>query len=180
VILRQLLWPADRAPLERLDTSFDTEVVYDVHQEPSGFALAERPVSPAVHKRYVVRWDEEVAAADTAIVAERDGSIAGVATMQYAAWNRRAIVTHLYVDRVARGATIGRSLLAALRTRAIECGARCLWIETQNVNAPAIRFYQRCGFTVCGLDTSLYEDPAETAIFLTLPFELTPPSPTRP
>ena len=38
-------------------------------------------------------------------------------------------------------------------------GARCLWLETQNTNYPAIQFYQHVGFRLCGLDESLY-DPA--------------------
>jgi ribosomal protein S18 acetylase RimI-like enzyme len=48
-------------------------------------------------------------------------------------------------------------------------GARCLWLETQNINYPAVRFYLHLGFQWCGLDRSLYEpgDPAasETALF---------------
>ena len=50
-----------------------------------------------------------------------------------------------------------------------ELGARTLWLEVTNVNAPAIRAYLRMGFTVCGLDTSLYrgtESADETAIFM--------------
>ena len=39
---------------------------------------------------------------------------------------------------------------------------RCLWLETQTSNHPAIGFYQRAGFTFCGLNTMLY-DPTEVA-----------------
>jgi ribosomal protein S18 acetylase RimI-like enzyme len=50
--------------------------------------------------------------------------------------------------------------------------AHCVWVETQNVNVPAISFYGRRGFRLCGLDTRLY-DPAgagagETALFFAL------------
>ena len=48
-------------------------------------------------------------------------------------------------------------------------GATRLWVETQNVNAPALAFYRRCGFALCGLDASLYEPttvPDEIALFL--------------
>lgn len=34
--------------------------------------------------------------------------------------------------------------------------ARCLWLETQNVNYPAVQFYLRLGFELCGLDQTLY------------------------
>jgi ribosomal protein S18 acetylase RimI-like enzyme len=32
----------------------------------------------------------------------------------------------------------------------------CLWLETQNVNYPAVQFYRRMGFRLCGLDETLY------------------------
>jgi ribosomal protein S18 acetylase RimI-like enzyme len=47
--------------------------------------------------------------------------------------------------------------------------ARCVWLETQNVNYGAIQFYGRLGFVWCGLDLALYDPygPAagETALF---------------
>ena len=35
-------------------------------------------------------------------------------------------------------------------------GAHTVWLETQNVNVPAIRAYQALGFPLCGLDLTLY------------------------
>jgi len=47
--------------------------------------------------------------------------------------------------------------------------AGCLWLETQNINYGAIQFYQRVGFTWCGLDLALYDShglaAGETALF---------------
>ncbi len=138
---------------------------------PLGFALVERAVVPPLHKNYEVNW-EELAAARVALVAEREGVIVGASALGYEAWNRRAVISHLYVDRAERGARIGTSLLGALRARARELDARCLWVETQNVNVPAIAFYRRNGFDLTGLDTSLYDPEAlrdETAVFLASP-----------
>ena len=42
------------------------------------------------------------------------------------------------------------------------------------MNAPAVRFYLRQGFTCCGLDTALYDPrlvPDESALFFTLPLD---------
>ena len=48
-------------------------------------------------------------------------------------------------------------------------GARCLWLETQDVNYDAIQFYQRVGFQWRGLDRSFDEHDGsatdETAVF---------------
>jgi hypothetical protein len=42
-------------------------------------------------------------------------------------------------------------------------------LVAEHVNAPALAFYRRCGFALCGLDASLYEPtmvPDEIALFL--------------
>ena len=170
---RPLEWPEDRAPLASLDTSFVTDVVYAVRVGPLSFTLAEQPVEPPLRKRYPVAWDELPAETQT-VVAERDGRLLGVAALTVQRWNRRAVISHLYVDRGARRSGVGAGLLRELRRGAEALGARCLWVETQNVNAPAIRFYQRQGFACCGLDTTLYDPrraPGEVAVFFALALE---------
>ena len=152
--VRALLWPSDLPQLERLDTAFSTDVVYEVHTAPHSLALVERSISPTLRKEYHVAWDQ-LAMGSATIVAVRHGALVGVAALEYVAWNRRAILSHLYVDREARGRGIGRTLVRELQARANALHARCLWVETQNVNAPAIRFYESCGFVFSGLDTSL-------------------------
>lgn len=95
----------------------------------------------------------------------------GVAALTLQDWNRRAVISHLYVERSARGHGIGTGLLWEVRRRAETLGARCLWLETQNVNTPAIRFYHRHGFVCCGVDTMLYDPrhtPNEIAVFFAL------------
>lgn len=169
--VRALLWPSDLPQLERLDTGFSTDVVYQVKPAPHGFTLVEQSISPALQKQYHVAWDH-LAASSASIVAVRDGVLLGVAAIEYVAWNRRAVLTHLYVDREARGRGIGRTLVQELQVLANAKHARCLWVETQNVNAAAIRFYESCGFVFSGLDTSLYDpqdNAGETALFFSLP-----------
>ena len=168
--VRSLSSPSDLVELEHLDTTFSTDVVFEVQSAPHGFALVERSISPALRKQYHVAWDE-LAASSAAIVAVREGVLIGVGALKYVAWNRRAVVSHLYVDRAARGRGVGTSILRELHARANALHARCLWVETQNVNAPAIRFYESQGFVFSGLDTSLYDPQVvvgETALYFAL------------
>lgn len=171
---RPLEWARDQESLARLDVSFTTDVIYEVTPGPSSFVLIERPVDPPLEKRYDVAW-EALTAATFAVVAEADGQLLGVAAATLSSWNRRAEASDLYVDRDARRRGAGAGLVNELRARARGLGARCLWLETQNVNVPAIRFYLRQGFHWCGLDTALY-DPrliaGETAVFFALALEL--------
>jgi len=67
----------------------------------------------------------------------------------------------------------GTRLLNLVDDFARDAGARCLWLETQNVNASAVRFYLGAGFALCGLDTSLYDPDGsaggELALFFARP-----------
>jgi len=96
----------------------------------------------------------------------------GFGELQFESWNGRARIEHLYVSGRFRGAGVGRALIEALGARARrEASARCLWLETQNVNYPAVQFYRRMGFRLCGLDETLYRPgdphllPGEVALY---------------
>jgi ribosomal protein S18 acetylase RimI-like enzyme len=176
--LRSVQWEADMALLSGLDTSFETDRIYVPEREGLSFRLMEQCVSPPLRKRYPFDSTdvEERQGWDCAIIAEENGQLAGFAAAQFRAWNRRVIVHHLYVSPAFRRQGVGRKLLDAFDTYASSVNARCLWVETQNVNAPAIEFYQRAGFEFCGLDTSLY-DPEnvgtnEIAVFFARPVGL--------
>jgi len=68
---------------------------------------------------------------------------------------------------------IGKALLETVLARAKQEGLRGILCETQSTNVPAIRLYQKLGFTIQGLDLSLYSNQdlerGEIAIFLRKP-----------
>jgi GNAT superfamily N-acetyltransferase len=168
--LRSLRWPNDRDAILALDISFTTERVYRVVVADRSFTLQDKLVSPPLHKTYDLTRDiEAFPALDDVIIAEHDGQVVGVAALIHDTADDRAIVRHLYVDRKHRGQGIGRTLMDAVLTRAKQWQARCLWLETQDVNYSAIHFYQHFGFQWCGLDRSLDEHDGsttdETAVF---------------
>jgi ribosomal protein S18 acetylase RimI-like enzyme len=164
-VVRVARWPEDLAQIESVDTSFSTDRVYRVTTEGLGFRLREEPVAPPLAKTYVV---QPLRPSDRLFVADDDGVVVGFGEVELASWNRRAAITHLYVSASHRGRGVGRVLVEALAERARADGARCLWLETQNVNYPAVQFYYRLGFRLCGLDESLYDFallPGEVALF---------------
>ena len=164
--VRPVDWARDAEGIAAIDTSFTTDRVYRFGRERGGFGfalplLATTPLT----KSYPLPKDDP---GDGAFVAELDGEIAGFAQVEPPAWNGRAVVTHLYVSSSHRGRGLGRALLDALAAHARAGGARCLWIETQNVNYPAIQFYLATGFRLCGFDESFYDPvelPGELALF---------------
>jgi ribosomal protein S18 acetylase RimI-like enzyme len=179
VIACRPLADGDRAAVARLDASYVTSAEWEVRPTGAGFALSKRPLSAPRTRRHVVDVDE-LNRAHRAVVAERDGVVIGVAALAVHEWNRRAVVSHLYVDRASRGIGAGRALLEELVTCATAIGARCLWVETQNANVGAIAFYERCGFERCGLDTTLYDprqSPGDVALYLARQLVATPERP---
>jgi len=173
--IRPAQWPQDGLALSALDTSFVTDRVYRLAQVGLFFGLVEEAITTPRHKRYPFDPSDpgERAQWDHAVVAEDGERIVGFAAAQYATWNRRVVLWHLYVMPECRGRGVGTRLLHSVDAFARSVGARCLWLETQNVNYPAVKFYLHAGFTLCGLDESLYDPdgPAcgEVALFLARP-----------
>jgi ribosomal protein S18 acetylase RimI-like enzyme len=165
VSVRSARWPGDAPGIAAVDTSFSTDRVYHVERSDElGFRLREDQVAEPVTKTYPV----DIGDGDDVFVAIIDNTIVGYAQLTLGEWNRRAVIAHLYVAPPHRGRGAGRRLVDTLAEAARAAGARTLWLETQNVNYPAVSFYRRLGFRLCGLDETLYdprECPGEIALF---------------
>lgn len=176
LMIRSVNLPNDRQQLLSLDRSFATDHVYDVTRTDVSFTLEERQAVPSLRKEFALEYDlNEARAWEDGFVAEFDAEIVGFVAWTHEAWNRRTTLWHLYIAAHYRGRGIGRELVARVIDRARNAGMRAVWLETSSVNAPAIAFYRRLGFTLCGLDLSLY-DPAgsaagETALYFTYSLE---------
>jgi ribosomal protein S18 acetylase RimI-like enzyme len=161
IALRSLRWPDDRQPLLALDTSFTTDRIFRLERTDNGVTLDEVAAEPPIRKSYSLAGVADVIAGHEWVrLAEHGQEIAGVASMTIDAWNRRAVLQHLYVTVEARRVGIGNALVTAAMDAARDRNARCLWVETQTVNYAAVRFYRNMRFAWCGFDTSLY-DPGE-------------------
>ena len=79
----------------------------------------------------------------------------------------------LFVLPEARGLGVGKQLLDGCLDWARGTEARHLWLETQNLNLPAVGFYRSRGFALSGLSTDLYDPaqvlPGEMALFFSYP-----------
>ena len=170
VIVRAADSLADLDAIERLDLSYSTDRVYRVHRAGLAFRLDEERIDPPVTKTYP---RPALDLSDDLLVASVGGEIVGFGELRFESWNDRAAIEHIYVSASRRGRGVGRSLIDALAERAARRpSARCLWLETQNVNYPAVQFYLRMGFRLCGLDQTLYRPephilPGETALYFT-------------
>jgi len=168
-MIRRSSFPQDAEAILSIDTSFTTDVVYRVEVDANGFRLLLQ--SEIVFKRYPVDIEELVQLSDNhlVLVASTGTQTVGFAAAEFVAWNSRAILHHLYIDAAQRKQGVGKRLVAEVVQWAATTPARCLWLETQNTNVPAIEFYESLGFSLCGFDTTLYTpegaNATEVALF---------------
>lgn len=174
VTIRPAIFPDDLAGIMAIERSYNTDYVLQLETSPLSLVLHRVPTTP-LHKEFPL--DDEEAARRPALVAELAARIVGFTAYSDSLWNRRTQIEHLYVAADSRGQGVGRQLLHKIEQHAHNAGTRCLWLETSNHAWPAIQFYQRIGFTLCGMDASLY-DPArpagaEVALYFTRPLDPT-------
>jgi ribosomal protein S18 acetylase RimI-like enzyme len=172
IITRPIRLPADATAVDSLDRSFTTTTAYEVRRRPGadGIAMSVELVGPVTIPARTKLYD--MIPREGGLVARRGGVTVGYAHVEYVQWNRRAEIGDFYVAAAARRSGIGAALMAAVVRRAQLTPARCLWLETQNINGPAVAFYLRQGFSMCGFDETLYDPavhPGETALFFSYP-----------
>ncbi|MCY0986506.1 GNAT family N-acetyltransferase [Nannocystis sp. ILAH1] len=171
--LRPLRWPDDAPRLQVFDASYSTSALFVPEVVDMSVVLRETGLAVPFHKTYAPETLVEAATtAAFAVAAEStNGVFEGFATVQLQRWNRSAELSALFVAPGSRGRGLGRTLLAAALDFARSERVRCLTLETQTSNVPAIRFYQRMGFRFCGIHTALYDPaavaPEEVAVFFT-------------
>lgn len=68
-------------------------------------------------------------------------------------------VVSIHTEREGHG--VGRALMDAARARAVDLGARRLWLSTTNDNARAIRFYQQWGMDLVAV---LFDEVARSRL----------------
>jgi ribosomal protein S18 acetylase RimI-like enzyme len=159
----------DLAQVLELDTSFEFDEFLRVDRDGDSFVLVTERLTTPGRKAYHLGEEVPSAEWDEAFVADIEGQVVGFAATQFAAWNRRQGIQHLYVAPPWRRQGVARALLERITERAIMNQASDVWLEVSNVNVPAIRAYRMLGFELTGLDAAFYDgtpDRGEVALLM--------------
>ncbi len=144
-------------------------MVYALERGEDPLRLVTRGLDPPVRKTFPIdgitgwrAWEHAAVALDGA------DRIVGFCAWRMQEWNRHVIVWHLYVDAGARGTGAGSALLEHALVAGRTAGATVAWLETSNLDHPAVEWYRRQGFAITGCDETRYERyaPDEFALFL--------------
>jgi ribosomal protein S18 acetylase RimI-like enzyme len=119
-----------------------------------------RPLEPGEHDALARMWTERWGSTRVVsrgrvheatelpgLVAERDGRVVGAATYDVRGDECELVTLDAFEERIGAGT----SLIEAVDAEARRQGCRRLWLITTNDNLPALRFYQRRGFTLAAL-----------------------------
>lgn len=168
---------SDIAILSTISISFTVDRVLEITQVKNatvGIVLEERELDTPYTKDYDAiegegpsRWAERFDVTNWGLLVARSGGRAlggaviafdtpGVHMLE----GRRdlAVLWDLRVDRDVRGKGLGTALFEAAEQWAISHGCKELKVETQNVNVPACRFYQKQGCSLGEVDRFAYPD----------------------
>jgi ribosomal protein S18 acetylase RimI-like enzyme len=169
VVVRPAVLPDDATRIAAIDTSFATRQVYEVQVVGDLIRLTLRDLEATLSKQFPL--DDLVSADrpyDHAWVALDGERIVGFAATSFEQWNRRLVLWHLYVNSSHRRYGVARQLLEMVDDHGVERGARHVWLETSSFNVPGVAAYRALGFSLTGIDLTLYDGtPAEgeTALF---------------
>ena len=104
------------------------------------------------------------------LVAEESGRLVALLDAQVESWRRVLKVWNLLVDEAHRRNGIGTELMRRAKEFAHDKRCRAIAVETQATNWPALCFYIKMGFEICGVDDHLYTnrdlERREVALFL--------------
>jgi GNAT superfamily N-acetyltransferase len=164
------------AELGRVPISFTVDREYDVapDDDVGRFALSERLVDTPYVKAYdeipgegPSQWARRFDISRWAFIRAQSGDrLVGGAVLAFDTGDvemlegRRdlAVLWDIRVSPDVRGKGIGSRLVRASEAWAISKGCRQLKVETQNINVPACRFYEKQGFVLRAVDRLAYPE----------------------
>lgn len=86
-----------------------------------------------------------------------EDKLLAIAIVEPQTWNNTLLIWHFQVHNNYKRRGYGKLLIDKVIDLATQNKCRAVTLETQNTNVPAIHFYKSCGFTIEGIDLSLYD-----------------------
>lgn len=97
-------------------------------------------------------------------VAEYDGKVAGYVGVYHI--GDECDITNVAVSATFRRMGLGKRLLEAVDTYAIDNSIHSITLEVRESNAPAIALYEKMNYKNVGIRKKFYEKPMENAIIM--------------
>jgi len=165
--------------LKRIAIGYTSNARYNVLRIETEQRIAISLELQALDQPYVKVWDHnpglmgyyrQVVKEGLSLAAYDGDKMIGLAIATGQAWNALLTVWELHIAESKQRQGVGRQLVERLIEQGKEAGLRAVQVETHNTNVGAIRFYQRMGFELEGIDLSFYTnhdvEKGEIALFM--------------
>ncbi|MBR3841056.1 MAG: GNAT family N-acetyltransferase [Erysipelotrichales bacterium] len=139
---------------------YDSNKIYEVSRDSLSFIIKTKEV-PLYTKKFIDTLFEEWIDNPVAYGMFEDDKLIGVIELGDESYASRLRIQELWVDKAYRRNGIGHKLMDKAIEYAREHQYQRVILETQNVNYPAMCFYQKYGFTLIGLTTTEYDNKEE-------------------
>lgn len=80
--------------------------------------------------------------------------------------NNSLFIEDIWINKELRRQNLGRLLIKNINREARNLQCRIVEAELSNTNYPAIKFFLKAGFQFTGINTKLYNNSTETALFM--------------
>ena len=135
-------------------------MLYEVTRDNLSFIITPKQV-PLYTKKFVDTLFEDWIDNPVAYGMFDEDKLVGVVELGDESYASRLRVQELWVEESYRRKGIGHMLMDKAMEYAKNHKYQRVILETQNVNYPAMCFYQKYGFTLIGLTTTEYDDKEE-------------------
>jgi streptothricin acetyltransferase len=171
------LKPEDLQPLITGYTSTARYAVHKIESEEKTVFTLELEPRETPYVTHDDPMDQEtiqhytgILAQDWSLGAYAGDQLVGIALTEKQTWSNRLWVWEFRIAESHRGQGIGSMLMETVAQKGSAAGLRAIFLETQTTNVPAIRFYRKAGFTLDGIELSMYSNndwpDGEMALFM--------------
>lgn len=157
MIIREMV-ADDIDNIKGLDYSLKSNKYYKVSKEGSSYKLEIKELGEGHEEKYSIKLMDEKGKYTKTFLIEENERIFGYIEMLYTQHNNLLQIINLWVEDDVRHRSIGRKLVKSAKGFARFNKARGIIVQVENYNYPAIKFFIKEGFYICGLNEAAYDN----------------------
>jgi ribosomal protein S18 acetylase RimI-like enzyme len=161
----QQIFPKDFPKNKKIRFQYESNFFFDVINEEKenglgwSFELIKKPFKKKFVKDiYEFLFEDHKENAEYFIIYNDQDVEIGQLSIGLQKFNNRTRIWDIYVSSTYQNQGIGSKLIEFAENKAKEWKSRCLVLEVQSSNYPAIKFYEKNGFNISGFDLNFYSN----------------------
>ncbi|MCC5912298.1 MAG: GNAT family N-acetyltransferase [Clostridiaceae bacterium] len=144
--------------IKKISYGYSSEKYYSLTKGILSYCLQEKSLCEKVQKSYSTHLYDETLESSKVFVIEEKNEIIGYIEMLYEESSRLLKIVNICIKEEYRHKNIARKLVKASKGYARFNKAKGIIVEVENYNFPAIRFFLKEDFKICGINELAFED----------------------